>query len=49
MLKLGAANRTQAALSAVNLDGRSGGLTAVLFCELSDLAQTTVSVVTIGT
>src|SRR5262245_10771848 len=33
MRKLGAANRTQAALSAAKL-------TAVLFCELSDLAQT---------
>src|SRR5262249_19002821 len=39
MRKLGAANRTQAALSAANLGGRSG-LTAVLFWELSDLAQT---------
>ena len=49
MIKLGAANRTQAALSAVNLGGRSGGLAVTLFCELSDLAQTAVSVVTIGT
>jgi DNA-binding NarL/FixJ family response regulator len=62
MRKLGAANRTQAALLGAPAVSQTTDpndekpklksmrlLTAVLFCELSDLAQTTVSVVTIGT